>query len=386
MTSRSKLLGTLCAGLFALALTSCKATPPPELAAPVPAPKKAVTTAAADEQKPAPKKARALKLGIAIPSYVHAVAWIADEMKIFAAHGIDAEVVTMGGSAATMKGLVSGDIKIGLAGGDAAIKANLVGADLVVFGTVVNRHYHRLVVKDDIKTPEDLKGRTIGLPFLGGPQDFLVYVLCKKWGIRYGDDVKIQHMGREFARLVAITEGKVDGITSAAPKSTLDKLGLHVLADPRDWKERAPYMMLVAQRSFLKENEALVLDFLRALADAQELYLSKPDEALTVAFNKLGAKKGDAKQNYLEGGPALYVIPPEPDRQAMGLALGYIKENPDFADKASGFDLERMLDGALVKRLTAEGAYKKASAAKHKLAADLAAARSARAGAIPGDK
>ncbi len=336
-------------------------------------PKKPAAPAKDEPKKAEPKKVepekRKLKIGIAIPSYVHAVAWIAQQRGMFAGSGIDAEVVTMGGSSATMKGLVSGDIKIGMAGGDAAIKANLAGADLVVFGSVVTKHYHRLVVKGNIKKPKQLKGKTIGLPFLGGPQDFLVYVLLNKWGLKYGKDVKVQNMGKEYARLVAIKEGKVDGITSAATKSKLDKLGLNILANPRTWDERAPYMMMVAQRSFLKENEPLVLDYMRAIAGAQEFYLRHRDDALKVAFDKLGAKKGPATENYVEGGPLMYELPPVPNAEAMKLALGYIATIKDFKVKAEAYDINKMLDGSLVKKLQSEGAYTKAIEAKKELAA-----------------
>jgi len=342
----------------------------PQKSSPAPAKKQ---QPAAAEEAPTKTQKKTLRLGIAIPSYVHAVAWIGAQQGFFDQHGIEAEVVTMGGSAATMKGLVAGDIQIGLAGGDAAIKANLAGADLVVFGGVVTKHYHRLVVSGDINKPFDLKGKTIGLPFLGGPQDFLVYVLCKKWGLSYGKEVKVQNMGKEFARLVAITKNKVDGITSAAPRSKLDKLGLRILADPRTWDEPAPYMMMVARRPFLEENQALALDFMRALAQAQTFYLGQRDEALKVAFDKLGAKKGDAQENYRTGGPLMYDIPPLPKVKAMKLALDYIGRNEDFAKKAAGFDLQEMIDPSLAQKLVAEGAYEEALAAQKRLAASLAA-------------
>ncbi len=346
-------------------------------------PKKAPSQAK-HEEKPGPTpgkkdepKLRPLKVGIAIPSYVHAVAWMANDKGFFAGHAIDAEVVTMGGSSATMKGLVSGDIKIGLAGGDAAIKANLAGADLVVFGSVVTRHYHRLVVKGDIKKPADLKGKTIGLPFLGGPQDFLIYVLMKKWGLEYGKDVKVQNMGKEYARLVAIKEGKVDGITSAATKSKLDKLGLNILANPRTWNERAPYMMMVAQRSFLKENAGLVMDFMRSISAAQEFYMRHKNDALKIVFDKLGAKKGAAEENYVQGGPHMYELPPVPNMEAMKLALGYIATIKDLKAKASAYDINKMIDGSLVDKLVKEGTYTKTIEAQKALAAGGAPAKPA---------
>jgi NitT/TauT family transport system substrate-binding protein len=342
--------------LAALAIGACKGEAA-KSAAPVPA-----ATAPA---------LRKLKVAIAIPSYVHAVAWIAKSKGFFEKRGIDAEVVTTGGSADAMKGLLSNDIGIALAGGDSAVKANLAGADLVVFGTVVDRHYHRLVVRQGIDKPEDLKGKSLGVPVLGGPQDFLTYVLCRKWGLEYGKDVAVKVLGKEIARLPAVQRGDVDGLTAAAPRSTIDKLGLKILADPRTWDEPAPYMMMVARRPFLKDNDALVADFVRAIADAEAFYMTNPDEALAVAFEKLGPGEGDPKENYAEGGPLMFVVPPAPNVAAMRVAVDYIATAPDLTEKARALDLPGMIDGALVARLEAEGAFKQVAAARAELAARL---------------
>ncbi|MBM4394547.1 MAG: ABC transporter substrate-binding protein [Deltaproteobacteria bacterium] len=355
------MLRSILAVLAAMAVAGCRGE----------AAKPAAPVASPEAARPAAPALRKLKVAIAIPSYVHAVAWIAKSKGFFEKRGIDAEVVTTGGSADAMKGLLSNDIGIALAGGDSAVKANLAGADLVVFGTVVNRHYHRLVVRQGIDGPEDLRGKSLGVPVLGGPQDFLTYVLCRKWGLEYGKDVAIKVLGKEIARLPAVQRGDVDGLTAAAPRSTVEKLGLKILADPRTWDEPAPYMMMVARRPFLKDNDALVADFVRAIADAEAFYMTNPDEALAVAFDKLGPGEGDPRENYAEGGPLMFAVPPAPDVAAMRVAVDYIATAPDLAEKARAFDLPGMIDGALVARLAAEGAFGQVAAARAELAARL---------------
>lgn len=347
--------------VLALALTGCPKKQPAEPAKTGEQP--------AEPRKQEPRK-RELKIGIAIPSYVHAVAWLAQEKGHFAARGIEGEVITMNGSPSTMKGIIAGEIKVGLAGGNPAIKANLSGADLVVFGSVVSKHYHRLVVKKEIRTPKDLKGKVIGIQTLGGPQDYLVYVLCRKWGLKYGEDVKLRVTGKEYARITAVSKGLVDGVASTVTRDRVAKLGLNVLADPRGWEEPAPYIVMVAKRSYLKNNRALVLDFMRALAEAQAQYLSKRDEALKVIAPKLG-KRGDAQQNYVEGGPMMYDLPATPSKDALKLALDYLATTKEFADKAKSYKISQMIDGSLVQELVAEGVYNKAVEAKKALARTL---------------
>ena len=320
---------------------------------------------------------RKLRLGLAIPSYVHAVAWIAQEKGFFAKHGLDVDVRVVRGSASTMKALLAEDLDLGLAGGDSAIKANLSGADLKIFGSVVSRHYHRLVTSAAIQKPEDLRGKTVGLPVLGGPQDFLVYVLCHRWGLEYGKDVKAQVLGRELARLAAIVDGRVAAVSSALPSSKIRKLGLGILADPRSWDEPAPYMMMVGRSGFLTKNRALTLDFMRALAEAQRFYMENEDEALRVVFERLGSNADEARECYAEGGPQMFVVPPTPDTKALAVARDYILRDPAFSSKGESFRLEDMVDGSFVTELEKEGIYDAVAAAHEKLLARQAAGRGA---------
>ena len=129
---------------------------------------------------------------------------------------------------------------------------------------------------------ERLKGKTIGLPFLGGPQDFLVHVLCQKLGLVYGKDITTKNMGREFAKLIAITNNTVDAITSAAPNSKLKEFNLNIVADPRTWDEPAPYMMIVSSRETLQKERDTALAFMRSLAAAQEFYLTNKKDSLAI--------------------------------------------------------------------------------------------------------
>lgn len=210
----------------------------------------------------------ALRIGLAIPSYVHAVAYVADEQRHFARAGLDTTITIMGGSAATMRGLIAKSIDIGIAGGDAMIKANLAGADLVVVAGLVNRFYHRLVARPTIRRPEALRGKKIGLPFVGGPQDMAVRYLLRKWKLGYGHEVKIVSLGKEFNRLAALSRGAIDATMSQTPPSQLERLGLSVLADLPAQKVAFPYAMVIVRRPFLEQSPRRVRAFLSALCGA----------------------------------------------------------------------------------------------------------------------
>ncbi len=349
MKARIHLLLAALAGALLLTMAACtkKAEKAEEPAPPPP--------------EPAPVELTEVKLGIAIPSYVHAVAWIADDKGFFEKQGLDVEVIVMGGSSATMKGLVSGDLDMGLAGGDAVIKADLAGAKLKVFGGVVNRYYHRLVSAKHIETAEQLKGKSVGLPFLGGPQDMAVQVALAQLGLGYGTDVQIKNMGKEYARLVALDDGLVEAITSAAPPAMLDGMGLHVLADLPAGGEPFPYMMMVARDKDLKERKELLMGMAEALMEGMRFYTRKEAEALALLSDRLGSDKGVPADAYACCGPKLYTYPPYPDEAAMQGVLDFLakSEDADLA-RAKEHQAAEYMDLSVLEALKDKGVFRMA--------------------------
>lgn len=296
---------------------------------------------------------RPLRVGMAIPSYAHGILWIAQDGGFFAKHGLTVEVFTSKGSADAVRLLMSKDLDIVLAGGDAVVKADLAGADAVAFAGVVNTFYHRLAAGPAVKTAADLRGRSIGLPFLGGPQDMTVRAALTRAGLRYGKDARVQNMGSEYARLTAIRDGRTDAVTTDAPDSVLKELGLHVVADVPSWNIPFPYMAAVARRETLEKKEAEALSFLRALCEAMAFYRDHRDESLEILAKHMAAEPGApsrAAELYRANGPSRFSFPPRTDVRGFGTILATLEDPAAGARRP-----EEFTDGRLLDRLIGEG-------------------------------
>jgi NitT/TauT family transport system substrate-binding protein len=296
---------------------------------------------------------QALKLGLAIPSYVHAVGWIAEGKGFFDDQGLDAEIFVMKGSSASMTGLLSGELDLVLAGGDAAIKATVAGGDLVILAGLVNKHYHQLIGRGEVNAPEKLKGHVIGLPFYGGPQDMAVKFALARFGLGYGTDVDVRAMGAEYARLTALTQGDVDAVTAAAPPSMIAELGFTVIGDLPSWDLAFPYMQLVTRRSTLTEKPDLVAGALHALCDAMVSYRDDKAGSLAILGPQLGAKKGPPDEAYTTMGPGRLSFPPDVNEAALQEVIGFLAEDDEryVGKKAAEF-----VDGSVLAALKKQGA------------------------------
>jgi len=76
-----------------------------------------------------------LRVGLSSISATSGSIWVAEEIGLFKKHGIDAEVIVIGGGASrVVSSLIAGEIQFSVGGGDSVIRSSLRGADTVVNG------------------------------------------------------------------------------------------------------------------------------------------------------------------------------------------------------------------------------------------------------------
>lgn len=309
---------------------------------------------APESAAPGAEAAPPLDIGLAISSYVHAVVWIAKDTGAMKRHGLKAppNVEVMGGSAATMRALLGESIDVGVAGGDAVLKARAAGADLVIIAGLVNRFYHRIVGAPSIQSIEELRGKKIGLSFLGGPQDTAVKVALEQAGLAYGEDVEVLNMGREFNRMAALRAGEIHATTSQTPPSRLAEMKLHVLADLPASEAAFPYAMVVVERDTLERRPEQLEALLASLCEATTFYREREQESLAIIASHIkGADtQAAAKERYELAGPTMLSSPPTPDPKGFETVTRHV-ELPGGHQP----DLEAAIDLTLLRKLQGQG-------------------------------
>ena len=136
-----------------------------------------------------------IRVGLSSISATSGSIWVAEEKGLFKKHGIDAEVIIIGGGAArVVSSLIAGEIQFSVGGGDAVIRAALRGADGVLVASPMKTGLQRLMVRPEIKTPADLKGKTIAVTRFGSASHWVLQLFLRKWGMR-PDDIKMLQLG-----------------------------------------------------------------------------------------------------------------------------------------------------------------------------------------------
>src|SRR5215467_3495063 len=107
------------------------------------------------------KPPRKISWGVTSLSASNWIPWIAKDAKIYEKYGLDVELVLLRGSGQTSAAIVSGSIFGAPVALPTVMLADLSGADLVNIAHTVPGVQSKLLVRPEIKRPEDLKGKKI---------------------------------------------------------------------------------------------------------------------------------------------------------------------------------------------------------------------------------
>ncbi len=228
-----------------------------------------------------------LRLGY-FPNVTHAPAIIGVENGMFAAKlgpNVKLELKTFNSGGEATTALLAGAIDASFVGPNPAINAyqKTHGDVRVVAGTASGGAY--LVVKPDIKSAADLKGKKIATPQAGNTQDVALRTWLNKNGLhetKEGGDVAI--VPEENAvTLTAFESGAIDGAWVPEPWATrlVTEGGGKVLVDEKTLWPKGQYAttLLMFKRQFLNQHPHVVHNLISGLADAVALISSNPTEA-----------------------------------------------------------------------------------------------------------
>jgi NitT/TauT family transport system substrate-binding protein len=194
--------------------------------------------------------------------------WVAQDYGYFRRHGVDVQLLYIGGGSVATQALLGGDVQFVRLGANAVVQASLRGANLKMIGNTINTLVFSLMARPEVQTAKDLKGRKIGLTRLGGSTDFALDLALKKWGLRRGSDVAVLQTGGMPQLLGAITGGVVDaGVVSPPTNLSAAKLGLKELVDFGEIGIVYPNSPLATSQVYLEKNRATALRVLRAYSE-----------------------------------------------------------------------------------------------------------------------
>jgi NitT/TauT family transport system substrate-binding protein len=209
-----------------------------------------------------------LATGYTATSGVFAALWVAQEAKLFEKYDIDSNPVLIPAASRMVQAMLGGDVAFAGAGGNAAVDATLAGGDFVMVGSLAKVPAFYIMALPEIKTIEDLRGKTVGVTRFGSSTDFTMRYVLKKHGLEPGRDVALIQTGDIIASATSLSTRLIAAAPLSSPANVrAQEAGAKILMNMGTAGVYFPHDAWMARRSFISKHEDLVRRFLKGYSE-----------------------------------------------------------------------------------------------------------------------
>lgn len=313
------------------------------------APTTAASAGASQAQGQLPKpELTAIRIGISTPNEpVQFAEKLADSLGIYQKYGLTPTVTGFEGDGKTLQALIANQIDFMVGGASAAITAVPTDTPIKVIAMNSTTLTDGLFCTAAIKTPADVKGKSVAISTFGGTSHGSALLLLQGIGLK-GTDAVITQVGNQGTRIAALKGGSVGcGVVDMSQEKAMKDLGLNLLLDLSKAKLQWGRSGLQARTDFLAKNPNTALVVVAATLEAQNAMFTDPATASTkfAEFAQLKPEDATKAVQDFQGYGSRSMTFTEDALKAPREVLGAV--NPAMA----GVDLSKAYDLSFLKKL-----------------------------------
>lgn len=290
-------------------------------------------------------------------SALNATFWIIQDAGFAKQEGIDTELVYIPSSSTVAQATLAGEIVISPANGQVITDIGLQGGDLIAMGGVTNVVAFYIMATPEIRTINDLRGKTVGVTRFGSSGDVGIRMFLTKYGLEPIKDVPLVQFGGLPEIAAAMSKRTVFAAAFSQPMAYVAQQGgARMLANLA--KENIPFLHvgITTTRKFVRDRRAQAKAYLRAYARAVHFMHTKKEETKAI-FSKYTKIKdsGMLEGSVVYGYDFIEKIPLVKPAGFQVTLDDAAKKNP----KAKSAKPEQFFDNSLVQELIDEGFFVK---------------------------
>jgi NitT/TauT family transport system substrate-binding protein len=308
-------------------------------------------------QSPAQDKSlKKINWGVTSLSAGNWIPWIAKEAKIYEKNGLDVELILLRGSGQTSAAILGGSLFAAPVVLPTVMLADLSGADLVNVAHTVPGVQSKLLVKPDIKKPEDLRGKRIASSSLGSLGDFLFKYIIRKYGLDPNREITWLSIGTPPERLQALLSGAVDAMEASYPIDVQgERKGFRVLFNAR--KEVVyPSMSIVTRRKSILEDRATVVRLVKSHVEGIAYFKNNKEFSLKVLSKYLKINDRETLEASYETYKQDFISVPYPIMKGLEATYDYVAAT---RPEIRGRKPEEFMEPSFIAELDKSGFIKK---------------------------
>jgi ABC-type nitrate/sulfonate/bicarbonate transport system substrate-binding protein len=268
-------------------------------------------------------------------------------------------VVLVPGSVRQIQALQGGSIQFAQVDAATAINAVNQGADLVMISGSLNSFPYSFMAQKEIRKPEDLVGKKIGILAIGGATETATILALKAWNVPR-QSVTIFPAGDPVARIAALSTKAIDATVLSYPDiNEAVRVGMHALADMSEMKEASfPMNVMAARRSFVEKNRDVVKRYQQAYAEGTYQFINSKDKGTAVLAKWLRSKNSKTIEETYQYFAKKFSFPTRISQTGLRNTLELLSQRPGAK---IDMNINRYLDESTLDELEREGFFKRLS-------------------------
>jgi NitT/TauT family transport system substrate-binding protein len=215
----------------------------------------------------------------------------------FKQQGLDVQLITVRQSDVIIAATVGGELNF-MDIIPTAILASVRGLPIRTIAVVLKRAPYVLIGQPNVRSPEELKGKRIGVSSVGGMSAYLVREIIARNGLNPDRDVTFLAIGGTSARTAALFGGTIDAALVVAPDNyALERKGYRRLLMASDYVNY-PLSGVAASADFLAKNKAVAVSFLKGLMEGAKFTRENKSDAVSFIKSYLKVPDEEAEKSY----------------------------------------------------------------------------------------
>ena len=290
-----------------------------------------------------------VRMAFSAVSPTQGVLWVADVGGLFTKNAISAEIIY---TRAAIETLVAGEVQFGQMTGALMFSARLQGGDPVMVAGVQDVLNDRLIVRPNINSVEELKGKRVGVFRFGSASHLRLLNVLPRYGM--GErDVTFLQVGDTPERLIALHGGSIDATLLSPPDHfEATRRGMKILLNLRDLNVPYQGTGLVTTQRLIARNRDLARRTLKSFVEAIHAVRTNPTLSKR-ALSKYRQSK-DEKQTEDAYQALREMVKPKPYPSIDGFKT-IIQDASDRLPAARNANPKDFIDASLLEELDRSG-------------------------------
>ena len=229
---------------------------------------------------------------------VHMPVAVAQDLGLYKKYGVTVKTISLDGGVKVFRAMLAGDLDIGMSPGSVAIIARSKGTETRAILANSHKFEASMVVRDNVKTMADLKGKRIGIQEPGGFADILSRSVLRAAKV---DPKDVSFVSIATEDVPALVADQVDTAILHVEQEMLAKSkvpNLHAIARMWELQPQTLYTVAAVTEKTLKAKRDKLQAFVLANIEATRLFYTDKAKVMPILVKYTGYPPKIVEESY----------------------------------------------------------------------------------------